>query len=65
MYHRRNNDSFLEEGRCAFRDLSCVPMTVTTDAYVYIHRPDDKTARDFNIVAGSVLHLVLALRGGL
>jgi hypothetical protein len=28
-------------------------------------RPDDKTAKDFNIAAGSVLHLVLALRGGL
>jgi len=28
------------------------------------HRPDDKTAKEFNIVAGSVLHLVLALRGG-
>jgi len=27
--------------------------------------PDDKTAREFNITAGSVLHLVLALRGGL
>ena len=27
-------------------------------------RPDDKTAKDFNITPGSVLHLVLALRGG-
>ncbi|ETW84203.1 hypothetical protein HETIRDRAFT_439061 [Heterobasidion irregulare TC 32-1] len=26
--------------------------------------PDDKTAKDFNITAGAVLHLVLALRGG-
>jgi len=25
---------------------------------------DDKTARESNVVAGSVLHLVLALRGG-
>ncbi|OMO90361.1 Ubiquitin [Corchorus capsularis] len=25
---------------------------------------DDKTARDYNIEGGSVLHLVLALRGG-
>ncbi|KAF5322311.1 hypothetical protein D9619_000143 [Psilocybe cf. subviscida] len=25
---------------------------------------DDKSARDFNIAAGAVLHLVLALRGG-
>lgn len=27
-------------------------------------RQDDKTAKDFNITAGAVLHLVLALRGG-
>lgn len=27
-------------------------------------RPDDKTADDFNIAPGAVLHLVLALRGG-
>lgn len=26
---------------------------------------DEKTVRDYNIEAGSVLHLVLALRGGL
>jgi len=26
--------------------------------------PDDKTARDSGVTAGSVLHLVLALRGG-
>jgi len=26
---------------------------------------DDKSANDFSIVAGSVLHLVLALRGGM
>jgi len=32
---------------------------------IYLDRPDDKTAKDFNISAGSVLHLVLALRGGL
>ena len=31
---------------------------------VYGSRPDDKTARDLNISAGAVLHLVLALRGG-
>jgi len=27
-------------------------------------RADDKTAKDFNITPGAVLHLVLALRGG-
>ncbi|KAI9508119.1 ubiquitin-related domain-containing protein, partial [Russula earlei] len=26
--------------------------------------PDDKTAREFNISPGAVLHLVIALRGG-
>jgi hypothetical protein len=30
-----------------------------------VYRADDKTADDYNITAGSVLHLVLALRGGL
>ncbi len=25
---------------------------------------DDKTAKDYNVEGGSVLHLVLALRGG-
>lgn len=33
--------------------------------WIVRHRPDDKTAKDFSIAAGSVLHLVLALRGGL
>ena len=28
------------------------------------YRADDKTAREANISAGAVLHLVLALRGG-
>jgi hypothetical protein len=28
------------------------------------HRPDKKTARDFNISTGAVLDLILALRGG-
>jgi len=35
-------------------------VELTVDRY----RPDDKTARDLNIIAGAVLHLVLALRGG-
>ena len=30
----------------------------------HTYRADDKTAQDFNISAGAVLHLVLALRGG-
>ena len=32
---------------------------------VYSYRPDEKTAREQNITAGAVLHLVLALRGGM
>ena len=32
--------------------------------FCFINRQDDKTAKELNIVAGSVLHLVLALRGG-
>lgn len=30
-----------------------------------LDRQDDKTAGDFGITPGAVLHLVLALRGGL
>ena len=33
--------------------------------FTRVCRQDDKTARDFGITAGAVLHLVLALRGGL
>ena len=32
---------------------------------VNCYRPDEKTAREQNITAGAVLHLVLALRGGM
>ena len=32
---------------------------------VYHYRVDEKTAREANIGAGAVLHLVLALRGGM
>ena len=31
----------------------------------YVPRNDDKTAADYKIQGGSVLHLVLALRGGM
>jgi ubiquitin-like protein Nedd8 len=35
--------------------------------YIFNGRPisDEKTFQDQNIIAGSVIHLVLALRGGL
>lgn len=29
-----------------------------------LYRTDDKTAAEYNLVAGDTLHLVLALRGG-
>lgn len=35
-----------------------------SDPMIYVYRQDDKTARELNITAGAVLHLVLALRGG-
>lgn len=40
--------------------------TVTVSRLIYAGKQlgDDKTAKDYNIEGGSVLHLVLALRGG-
>ena len=32
---------------------------------LFLYRNDDKTAADYKIQGGSVLHLVLALRGGI
>lgn len=32
---------------------------------VLVDRNDEKTAADYKVTGGSVLHLVLALRGGL
>lgn len=32
---------------------------------ISMYRGDEKSAQDFNITAGAVLHLVLALRGGI
>jgi hypothetical protein len=59
-----NSASSLLADRCTlitdFRFLSMTSPFYSLRA----HRPDDKTARDFNITAGAVLHLVLALRGG-
>lgn len=34
------------------------------DFFVSIFRNDEKTAQDYKVTGGSVLHLVLALRGG-
>ena len=32
--------------------------------YLFLSRNDEKTAQDYKVTGGSVLHLVLALRGG-
>ena len=36
----------------------------TVTYYLYYFRNDDKTAQEYKVTGGSVLHLVLALRGG-
>lgn len=38
-------------------------MTASTIKLIS-HRNDEKTAQDYKVQGGSVLHLVLALRGG-
>lgn len=43
----------------------CVFYSFDTNQFLNsTHRQDDKSAKEFNITAGAVLHLVLALRGG-
>lgn len=42
----------------------CIALTFHRLIYAGKQLADDKTARDYNIEGGSVLHLVLALRGG-
>ncbi|TVU03979.1 hypothetical protein EJB05_50460, partial [Eragrostis curvula] len=37
---------------------------LVTCSSMLVQLADDKTAKDYNIEGGSVLHLVLALRGG-
>lgn len=44
--------------------LFFVPMVYCRLIYAGKQLADDKTAKDYNIEGGSVLHLVLALRGG-
>ena len=43
-----------------------LPLWQCVDRLIFAGKQmnDDKTARDYNIEGGSVLHLVLALRGG-
>lgn len=37
---------------------------IKSNTYLCFFRNDDKTAADYKVQGGSVLHLVLALRGG-
>jgi hypothetical protein len=68
VFHLHNSASSSLADRCTFDRNE----TYTTFHFFHLpplsswraHRPDEKTARDLNITAGAVLHLVLALRGG-
>lgn len=46
------------------RDISAICHLLPCTPFVVILRNDEKTAADYKIQGGSVLHLVLALRGG-
>ena len=47
------------------RPFPSLPLLVSWAQRALAHiRADDKVVKDFNIAAGAVLHLVLALRGG-
>ena len=41
-----------------------ISMIILIIIYLLTFRNDDKTASDYKVTGGSVLHLVLALRGG-
>lgn len=46
------------------KEIPLVLLVVCRLIYAGKQLADDKTAKDYNIEGGSVLHLVLALRGG-
>jgi hypothetical protein len=52
-FHLPSNGSFLVANKCT---LSFVRLD--------LYRIDEKAASEYNVEGGSVLHLVLALRGG-
>jgi ubiquitin-like protein Nedd8 len=62
VFRRHNSDSFLVDDKCESRGIVSQEYEILITLVVL--RADEKTAKDFNITAGSVLHLVLALRGG-
>jgi hypothetical protein len=51
--------------RQCLKKKACVTSTQTLFfLFLPVNRSDDRLASDYNIEGGSVLHLVLALRGG-
>lgn len=54
------------ESKCklVFFFISSVSVKAICSLVIFILRNDEKTAADYKIQGGSVLHLVLALRGG-
>ena len=44
--------------------LHFTTLYVDQKFYFLLFRNDEKTAQDYKVMGGSVLHLVLALRGG-
>lgn len=63
-FRRNNNVSFSPENKCnnVFFLVFCSYFWFFFHS---VYRNDDKTASDYKVQGGSVLHLVLALRGGL
>lgn len=65
-----NRDSSTVENRCELSRTFLKRTLVFLDKHdpnllsVFVTRNDEKTAADYKIQGGSVLHLVLALRGG-
>ena len=67
----RSNFLVITSDLCYTLDLApCLPHLLITQNFfcrlIYAGKQlaDDKTAKEYNIEGGSVLHLVLALRGG-
>lgn len=54
---------FFKSSSFVIIDLNCVKL-YSTYVSLFFFRSDDKTAADYKVTGGSVLHLVLALRGG-
>ena len=59
--HHSNSVWFSQESKCK---MSHYLLWLNSLSY-WIFRNDDKTAQDYKVQGGSVLHLVLALRGGI